>query len=229
MPLPRITAAAVALLGCLGADFPRPAPPPVLDLVTAAYRPAVSAVLSSPTVSAKASELGFRAHPAVYDWLLDHPDRCSTAWRRMSVPCVAITPLADGRFRFADDKGTEVTWRVVGKSADCVVWYASGRVNPGKALPTVAVKAVAVLRCPRTVTGDDDRVATFEPTVTAYVQTDSKAASAVLRVIGPAGPRLADQAADQLLLFFSGPSRYLLRHPDEADILLAPPDAVGKQ
>ena len=141
------------------------------------------------------------------------------------MPCVEITALSDGRFRYADDKGTEVVWRPVGRTADAVVWFASGRVNPGKALPAVQVKAVAVLRSPRTVTGDDPRVASFEPTVTAYVQTDSKAAAAVLRVIGPAAPRLADQAADQLLLFFSGPSRYLLRHPDEADTLLAPPDA----
>ncbi len=223
MPLPRIATAAVALLGCLGADLPRPAAQP-LDLVAPKYKPAVAAVLSAPTVTAKATELPFRAHPVVYDWLVDHPDRCSVAWRRMSVPCLPITPLGDGRFRFSDDKGTEVTWRQVGKSADCAVWYASGRVNPGKALPTVPVKAVAVLRCPRTVTGDD-QVATFEPTVVAHVQTDSKAAAAVLRIIGPAAPRLADQAADQLLLFFSGPSRYLLRHPDEADVLLAPPGA----
>ena len=224
MSLPRIAAVAL-VLGCVAADPARPAPADVLDLVEPAYRPAVAAVLKAPTITGKAAEPPFRAHPAVYDWLLDHPDRCSVAWRRMSVPCVAITPLADGRFRYADDKGSEVVWRVVGKSPTMVVWYAGGKVNPGKALPTVPVKAVAVLRSPRTVTGPDDRVASFEPGVTAYVQTDSKAAAAVLRVIGPAAPRLADQAADQLLLFFSGPCRYLLRHPDEADVLLAPPDA----
>jgi hypothetical protein len=224
MPFPRSAAVAAVVLGCVGADFPRPGPS-VLDMVAPQYRQAVAAVLKDPTVTAKAVEPPFRAHPVVYDWLVDHPDRCSTAWRRMSVPCLPITPLADGRFRFADDKGTEVTWRPVGKTGDSVVWYASGKVNPGKALPTVPVKAVAVLRCPRTVTGEDSRVATFEPAVTAYVQTDSKAAAALLRVIGPAAPRIADQAADQLLLFFSGPCRYLLRHPDEADVLLAPPDA----
>jgi hypothetical protein len=226
MPLPRIAAVVPLLIVAgVGADGPRTGPAGVLDLVAPQYRPAVAAVLAAPTLSGKAAEHPFRAHPAVYDWLLDHPDRCSVAWRRMSVPCVEITALGDGRFRYADGKGTEVTWRPVGKSADAVVWYASGQVNPGKALPTVPVKAVAVLRSPRAVTGDDPRVASFEPTVAAYVQTDSRAAAAVLRVIGPAAPRMADQAADQLLLFFSGPSRYVLRHPDEADVLLNPPDA----
>jgi hypothetical protein len=219
MPLPRIAAVLGLVVAGVGADRP---PVPVLDLVAPEYRPAVAAVLNGPTLTGKAAEHPFRAHPAVYDWLLDHPDRCGVAWRRMKVPCVPITQLPDGRFRHADGKGTEVVWRPVGRSADAVVWYASGRVNPGPALPTVPVKAVAVLRCPRTVTGDDPRQASFEPTVTAYVQTDSKAAVAAMRLIGPAAPRLADQAADQLLLFFSGPSRYVLRHPDEADILLAP-------
>ena len=223
MPLPRIAASVLVVAACCGADFARPAPFP-LELVAPQYQPAVQAVLKAPTLTGKAAEAPFRAHPAVYDWLVEHPDRCSVAWRRMSVPCLPITALADGRLRFADDKGTEVTWRVVGKSADCVIWYASGKVNPGKALPTVPVKAVAVLRCPRAVTDSDDRVASFEPSVVAYVQTDSKAATAVLRLIGPAAPRLAEQAADQLLLFFSGPSRYVLRHPDEADVLFAPPE-----
>lgn len=225
MPLPRIAVVLSLLVAGVGADGPRTGPAGVLELVAPQYQPAVAAVLKTPTITGRAAEAPFRAHPAVYDWLLDHPDRCSKAWRRMSVPCVEITQMSDGRFRYADGKGSEVVWRAVGKSADAVVWYASGQVNPGKALPTVPVKAVAVLRSPRTVTGGDAAVASFEPAVTAYVQTDSKAAAAVLRVIGPAAPRMADQAADQLLLFFSGPSRYILRHPDEADILLAPPDA----
>lgn len=224
MPLPRIAASVLVVAACVGAAPVGPAVNP-LDLVAPQYQPAVREVVKAPTLTGRAVEQPFRAHPAVYDWLLDHPDRCSVAWRRMSVPCLPITALADGRFRFADDKGTDVTWRPVGKSADAVVWYATGKVNPGKALPTVPVKAVAVLRCPRTTTDGDDRVASFEPAVTAWVQTDSKAAAAVLRLIGPAAPRLADQAADQLLLFFSGPSRYVHRHPDEADVLFAPPDA----
>lgn len=224
MPLPRIAASVLVVAASVGAEPARPAVAP-LDLVSPQYQPLVAAVVKAPTLTGRAAELPFRAHPAVYDWLLDRPDRCSVAWRRMSVPCLPLTALADGRFRFADDKGTDVTWRPVGKSADTVVWYATGKVNPGKALPTTPFKAVAVLRCPRTVTDGDDRTASFEPSVTAYVQTDSKTAAAVLRLIGPAAPRLADQAADQLLLFFSGPSRYVLRHPEEADVLFAPPDA----
>ncbi len=55
-----------------------------------------------------------------------------------------------------------------------------------------------------------------------YLQTDSRAASAVLRMIGPAAPRMAEQGAEQLLLFFSGPARYVYRHPDQLESLLAP-------
>ena len=41
-------------------------------------------------------------------------------------------------------------------------------------------------------------------------------------MVGPAAPRMAEQGAEQLLLFFSGPARHLYKHPDEVPTLLAP-------
>ena len=42
-----------------------------------------------------------------------------------------------------------------------------------------------------------------------YVQTDSKAAALVTRLLGPAAPRMAEQGATQLLMFFSSMAKYL--------------------
>jgi hypothetical protein len=43
-----------------------------------------------------------------------------------------------------------------------------------------------------------------------------------LRVPGPTAPKLAQDAADQLVVFFAGVARYVHAHPDRAEELLAP-------
>lgn len=202
------------------AATPRPASVGLLDAVAPAYRDAVGQVVRQSTLSVKAADDQFTAYVKVYDWLLEHPDRASLAWRRMKVPCVEITDLGDGRFHWSDPNGSELTWRTVGRFADGLVWYATGKVKPGTLLPTVPVKAVAVLRVSREKL--DEKAATFQPVIQVYLQTDSRAANAVLRMVGPAAPRMAEDGAEQLLLFFSGPARYLYRHPDEVPTMLAP-------
>jgi hypothetical protein len=200
----------------------RPAAVSVLDVVAPAYRELVSQVLRKPTLTAKASEETFAAHPHVYDWLLEHPDRAALAWKRMRVPCVEIQDIGSGRFHWMDENGSDVTWLAVGRFADGIVWYATGKVKPATMLPTIPVKAVAVLRAPRDAADPTTKVAHLRPSLSVYLHTDSRAANAILRVIGPAAPRMAEQAVEQLLLFFSGPARYISRHPERAPKLLAP-------
>ena len=201
-----------------------PIDPPAafLDALDAKYRDAVRSVLRSPTLTAKSAEEAFFAQPSLYDWFLDRPDRAALAWRRLDVPCAEVLDQGNGAFGYRDELGTEVSWRAVGRFADGVVWYATGKVKPAALLPVVPVKAVAILKCPRQPAGLSGESASFEPSATVSIQTDSKAASAVLRLVGPAAPRMAEQGAEQLLLFFSGPSRYLFDHPEESAKLLAP-------
>lgn len=200
---------------------PAPAPssaPTLADVVAPDYREAVTAVVRQPTITAKSTEDAFPAHPRVYDWLLEHPDRTSKAWQRMDIPCVDIGNLGAGRFSWTDPSGSELVWQIVGRFPDGVVWYATGKVKPGALLPMVPVKAVAVLHAPRTPAPDG--LATLSPSVRVYLLTDSRAAAAVLRMIGPAAPRMAEQGAEQLLLFFSGVAAYLGRNPDKLETLL---------
>ena len=178
--------------------------------------------MRAPTVTAKYAEEAFFAHPALYDWFLKHADRAATAWRRLNVPCAEVTDEGGGVFAYRDDNGSAVGWRPVATFADGVVWYAAGKIKLGALLPVVAVKGVAILKCPRKSVGKTGEAAIFEPTTVVYAQTDSRAATAVLRVVGSAAPKMAEQGAEQLLLFFSGPSRYVFDHPEDAAKLLAP-------
>ena len=198
-----------------------PAAPPVPDAVAPAFRDAVGRVMKAPTVSTKYIEEGFPAHPHVYQWMLDHPDRVSLAWGRLQVPCVEITDLGNGKFHWTDETGSELTWQAVGKLADGLVWYATGKVKPAALLPMVPVRAVVVLRHPATA-ADAAGMATIKPEVSAYIQTDSRAANAILRMLGPAAPKMAEQGAEQLLYFFSGIARYLAKHPEQVQAVLGP-------
>lgn len=197
------------------------APPLVTDLVAPPHRDAVAKVVARPTLTAKYAEPAFAAHPNVYEWMLDHPDRVALAWPRIGVPCVEIRDAGNGRFVWADEHGSELTWQAVGRFAGGLVWYATGQVKASALLPMVPVKAVAVLRYPGRPTATAG-VAEITPDLTVYMQTDSRAASAILRLLGPAAPKLAEQGAEQLLFFFSGVAGYLHRHPDQVQKLLGP-------
>jgi hypothetical protein len=197
-----------------------PAPTAVPDAVAPAFRDAVGRVLRSPTVSTRYAEEAFAAHPNVYAWMLDHPDRVSLAWERLQVPCVEIADLGNGKFRWADETGSELTWQKAGTLADGLIWYATGKVKPAALLPMVPVRAVVVLRYPAAT--DASGTTKLKPEVAAYVQTDSRAANALLRMLGPATPKMAEQGAEQLMYFFSGIAAYLHKHPDQVKAVLGP-------
>jgi hypothetical protein len=160
----------------------------------------------------------FAASASIYMWLLDHPDRVSLAWQRLNIAAIEIKEAKDGKFIWRDDQGNEMTWHTVAQSGNGRIWYAEGKIRPGRLLPVVPVKAVAVLRHCRMKDEDGDLV--IRQQVEVFLQTDSKTASFAMRLIGPAAPRMAADGADQLLMFFSGIARYVERHPEKAKTLL---------
>jgi len=191
----------------------------LIDCVDEKYRDAVAAILKSPTISAKGTEPEFTAHASVYDWLLDRPDRTSTAWQRMSIPCVDIADLGKGQFFWGDANGSEISWQTVGTFEHGRIWFATGKVKPSPLLPSVPVKAVAVLHAPR---GDvaEDGTATFKPVVHISIQCESRLAIAAMKMMGSSAPKLAEDGAEQLLFFFSGVARTIARKPERLEPLL---------
>jgi len=184
------------------------------------YRDAVMKVVKQPTVSTRATAPDVICTASMYEWLFDHPDRVSLAWQRLKVAAVPITDGGNGQFSWTDENGSEVVWRNVGTFKDGLVWYATGKVKATAATPAVPVKAVAVLSRPQKAAKDG--VAVFGTSVQVYLQSDSKAATLALRVLGPTAPKLAEQGAEQFLEFFNGIADYVQKNPSKADALLAP-------
>lgn len=198
----------------------KPNPFPWLPDVAAEHRDAVAAIAKQPTLTAKYEEDEFTAHPKIFIWLLDHPDRAALGWQRVGVPSVEIEDQGNGQFKWKDENGSSLTWRTVANYSDGRVWYATGQIKASPLLPMVPVKAVAVLRHPSKPANNGNE--TYSPTLQVYFQTDSKAANAVLRLLGPAAPRMAEEGAEELLYFFSGLARHLYKHPEKVATVLAP-------
>lgn len=188
-----------------------------VDVLAAPFREPIARVMREATLVARAAPEEFDL--GIYEWLLEHPDRASLAWRRLGIPCAKIRDLGQGRFGWADGEGTEVSWQTVIRAPNVHVWLAEGEAKLGPMVPAVRFRAVAILHHVRRADSAGRAVVTQETTI--YLHTDSKAASLIARILGPAAPRLADQGAAQLLLFFSGLTRYFTEHPAEIESLLA--------
>jgi hypothetical protein len=199
----------------------RPLSPAALAVLPAEARDAVGKVMQQATLSARAGTEEFVSRPEMYRWLLDHPDRVSKAWRRLGVACTDISDQGNGQCGWRDAQGSQLAWKPVWVGPEGRIWYAEGLTKPGAMLPTVPVKAVAVLRHSLGASGDETGRSVIRHQVDIFIQTDSKAAALVMRMLGPAAPRMAEQGAGQLLLFFSLMARHLDRHPEQAETLLA--------
>lgn len=193
--------------------------PVSLDTLPTAMKDALTKVIAAPTITAIAPAEEFASKSETYLWLLDHPDRVCLAWKRLNVEAIDIRCLEDGRFTWKDGQGSELTWRTIVKNGEGRIWYAEGKFNPGSLFPTVPVRAVAVLR--HGVKKDGDGEPLIRHQVEVFLQTDSKTANLITRLIGPAAPRMAEQGAEQLLMFFSGIAKYVDRHPTKLQPLLA--------
>lgn len=199
---------------------PQAAPKSLEQIVRPEFRDAVMKVVRNPTIATKAKGEDVVCTVAVYQWLFDHPDRVALAWQRLKVPSITITDLGNGKFAWGDEFGSEVVWQTVGTFPDGRVWYATGKVKASKVAPSIPVQGVIVVAHPRKV--EKDGVAMFAPTAQAYMHSDSRAANLALRAIGPAAPKIAEDAAEQLLDFFGIIANYVQKHPKRAEELLGP-------
>src|SRR5689334_7156633 len=79
-----------------------------LDQVPPAFRGKIHRVLERPILYTQGPAESFTCDPAMYTWLLDHPDRTMVAWRRLGAKCLEIADRGNGWFGWSDGKGNDV-------------------------------------------------------------------------------------------------------------------------
>jgi hypothetical protein len=178
----------------------------------------VARIARQPTLSARGPSEAFECRPEQYLYFLDHPDQAVRAWRRLGAKCVSITDEGNGRFGWADELGSQVSWETVYRGKDMRIWYAQGKVRPGPVLPMVPVEVVVILHHHELASAAEKRM--IEHHADVFVYTDSKTAQMFARFMGTSTTRLAEQGLGQMQLFFSALCWYLDRHPDRARGLL---------
>jgi hypothetical protein len=189
-----------------------------LDSLNPQLRERVRKVLSQPTLVTRAPVDEFRASPKIYNWLMDHPDRTTLAWQRLGVACSPITDRGSGRFGWADKEGSEVIWSTIVQNSQVRVWYAEGHVKLGTLIPSIPIQFVVVVRhnLPTAEIGN------IQHQVDIFCHADSRAVNLVYRLVGPTADKMAEEAAEQMLMFFSGMAGYATQHSQQIDKLLAP-------
>lgn len=188
-----------------------------LEEIPEVLRDRVRQVIQRPTVFGNGPTEAFSGNPTTYNWLLEHPDRGVVAWRKLGAKCTDISDRKNGTFSWTDGHGSEIHWQTVHATPTQRVWYAEGKVRPGL-LPAVPVHIVVLLRHGDRQADDGKTVIYHQAHV--FVQTDSRAASVITRMLGASAPRVADQCLGQLEMFFSALVWYLNQHPERSQSLL---------
>jgi hypothetical protein len=208
-----------------GGLFFKKAPPPPrpdtalpLDEMDEAHRALARSVLDRPTLAARGPNEAFVCNPEHYYYFLEHPDLAVSAWRKLGAKCVSINARGEGQFGWSDDNGSDLVWQTLHRGSGMRIWFAEGKVRPGPLLPLVPVKAVVVMHHGEAKNAEGAKG--IEHHADLFVQTDSKTAAALTKMMGQQAPKLAEQGLGQLQLFFSGLSWYLQRHPDQVDVLI---------
>jgi hypothetical protein len=205
------------------AQSPRPAVPspgfaalPVpLEELAPPVRERVRAVLEHPTLSSRGPLEAFHCRPALYYWLLDHPDLAVRLWRGLGARCTTdIFATGEGSFAWKDAQNGEIHWQTVVRSARQRVWYAEGKVRPGMLLPSVPVRAVVVLNHQEGSDGNGKPAVRHQ--MDMVLHTDSRAINLATRLFGASAPRLAEEYVGQLQMFFGALAWYLTQHPDKS-------------
>jgi hypothetical protein len=189
-----------------------------IEQLPSGIRTSVQRVLDRPTLTVHGPIETFRGRPVLYQWLLDNPDQGSRIWQQLGAKCLEITHQGNGRFRWNDGQGTEITWETVYRDARTRIWYATGSSRPAIFLPTVPLRAVVVLHHIETPQAVGHPI--LQHRADLIMQTDSRTALLVARLMGSSAPRLAEQGLAQMEMFFSALVWYLDRDPEQANALM---------
>jgi hypothetical protein len=182
-------------------------------------RDKVQQVLEQPTLSAPGQAESFACQPALYHWLLDHPNQCVGLWRQMGARVTHIEERGNGWFAWVDGQGSEVRWGTVLRTPELRVWYAEGRVKPGVLLPSAQVRAVVVMY--HRELQDAKGKTGIRHQARLYVTTDSRAMNLAARLMGGTAPRLAEQYMGQLEMFYGALAWYLDQDAERAARMFA--------
>jgi hypothetical protein len=191
-------------------------PPLPLERLAPQVRQEVQEVLQRPSLTTHGPVETFSCQPGMYFWLLDHPQQAALLWRQLGAKVVDIVDLG-GSFLWRDEAGSEVHWEAVWRGTRERIWFAKGKVRPGRFWPLVSVRVVAILEHTQGWTSMGQSA--IRQQIHLVLHADSRAVSLATKLLGASVPGMAKQYARQVGLFFGALAWYLDRNPNRGDAL----------
>jgi hypothetical protein len=182
-----------------------------VDRIAPGMRDKVTALLKDHSLYCRGKVEAFPCRPAVYEWLLDHPQWGFRAWRALGAQCATVEPKEDGWFVGVDPQGSELRWQTVLQEPGRRLWYVEGAGRLAHLTPAVSMKALVVLRY-QEVVGIDGRIG-IRHRAELFAQFEERTVAWLARLTGATADSSAGKAIDQVELFFSGMAWYVSEHP----------------
>lgn len=183
-----------------------------LDQVKPSDRAKVEEVLQNSELFVRGPIESFPCKPAIYRWLLDHPEWGVHAWRHLGATQIQVERQKDNSFLGQDQSGGELRWRLVHEASGKRVWYAEGSGRMAPFTPIVTIRAVLLLRY-QEVMAEDGRVG-IRHRSEVFAMYDPKSAALIRKFLQSSSETLGKKVLEQIELFFSGMAWYLTENPD---------------
>jgi hypothetical protein len=202
----------LALAALLGAGGPGPAEPrlPLPPGLAARDRQQIEEIVQHAFASTQKGLDPYVVRPAIFEYLLDHPEFASHVTRALRAARYRI--WREGEALWLDDGwGVKGTFSVVHAAPGLRIVLAQGAYR--SALPDITGRAVVALVYKlQPAPGGRQQVST---TLTAFVQIDSAVVRTIGKVGGPLVQKKADREARQLLRVFAKVSRAIESNPTD--------------
>ena len=176
-----------------------------------AERVKLEQVIENAFVSTRMEAEPYVARPAIFEYLLDHPEFATHVTRSLKAARYRIWRTPNGLF-LDDGWGTTGHFEVAHAGAGIRIMYARGQYEP-PLLPDVRGQAVVVLEYGFRPTAEGHTV--VDTAITGYVKLDSRFLRIAGALVGPIAQAKANREARQLLKVFARVSREIEERPDE--------------
>ena len=189
-----------------------PAPPSLPDGIPAAERARLMHLAEHASVSTQVDAEPFVSRPAVFEYLLDHPEFASHVTQALKLARYRIWHTPAGLF-LDDGWGATGQFHVVYAAPGTRVMHAVGQYK-SKALPAIKGQAIVMLVYgfrPASAGGGDLNLVTS--TVTGFVKLDSAVMAFASRLASSVAQNKADTEARRLMKVFARVSRAVQDDP----------------
>ncbi len=201
------------------------------QLIPSNEQPLVRSIVQQSSIYRKLPTRVIDCHPAMFTFLVQHPEVVADVWRVMGVSRVKLDKLGPGTYRGNDGAGTTGIVRFVAgnwgpEARNTAVVFADGAYDGKPFVLPLRAKSIILMRS----SAVRERNGRYYVTVQAdaFIQVDQMAIDLIARTVQPWVNATADRNLVETLTFVSSFSRTAERNPDGMKRMAAKLTAVDE-